>query len=112
MNLCPNAVIPLYNNIYFTQPGQVLTTLSSSTGTESRATLRVANVNQTCAVYALGSNTAGVTIKNIQVDGSRPALGWVQGGYALFEIGGNGWNQVVSNVHAYEPRGWSTIVSH
>ncbi|KAL8283655.1 hypothetical protein RQP46_005450 [Phenoliferia psychrophenolica] len=101
VNLCPNAVIPLYNTIFFTQANQVLTTLGNPTDS-TRATIRPADI--ICQSY----NTPGITISSIQIDGNRPGFGIAPSNinYALMEIGGNSQNQVVKNVRAFEPRGW------
>ena len=51
----------------------------------------------------------GTSIRNIQVDGSRPSLGWIAGGSGLIEIGGNAYYQTVDNCNIQHPRGWSAL---
>lgn len=67
---------------------QTLTTRGNPTDS-TRATLTVANANNTCALFTSIDNVNSVSIQNIQVDGARPSLGIVYGGLALIEIGGN-----------------------
>jgi hypothetical protein len=106
---------------------QTLTTRGNPTDS-TRATLTVANVNNTCALFTSLDSVDSISIQNIQVDGARPSLGIVYGGLALIEVGGNNvsgvlvgkehhWinplfsqaGQTVKNINAYEPRGWSVL---
>jgi hypothetical protein len=52
---------------------------------------------------------SGVAVKNIQINGNRPGLGWMGNGQALVEMGGNAADQIIDNCHVYEPRGWSAL---
>ncbi|KAK4705407.1 hypothetical protein P7C70_g799, partial [Phenoliferia sp. Uapishka_3] len=110
--LCPNVVIPLTNAIWFTAASQTLATAGLPTG-KTRATLQVTGLNQSCAIYAQGVPGANnIALKNVQVDGARPAMGIIPGGVgnsALIEMGGSTTGHVIDNVNAFEPRGWSTL---
>jgi parallel beta-helix repeat protein len=68
--------------------------------------LKVAGSSLTTAIAA--NNQSGVTVENIQVDGSRPALGALTGG-ALLEMGGNASGQVVQDITAHDTRSWSDL---
>lgn len=60
----------------------------------SRAILRVINPDMSCAVYGGGNACQGIAMRNIQIDGARPALGMIWGGLGLVEFGGNTAGQV------------------
>jgi parallel beta-helix repeat protein len=108
-SLCPNTVYNLYNTITFTGPGQEISTAGYPTD-GSRATLVVMGSSMTRAIAGVGFS--GIRILNIQVNGNRPGLGYVPAGtngMALIEIGGISRGQIVQEVHAYEPRSWSTL---
>lgn len=126
-DLCPSAVIKLTNAVFIFWPNQVslnislrwpllthvsacqtLATWGIPTGA-TRATLVVTALDQSCAIYGAINGANGLSVRNIQVDGARPALGMIWGGYALLQLGGNTVGQVVDNVHAFEPRGWSVL---
>jgi hypothetical protein len=68
--LCPGTVVPLYNAIYFTAPYQTLTTLGAPKDS-TRAILRIASPNITCAIWANSVQTLGVALRNIQIGESR-----------------------------------------
>ncbi len=104
--LCPNSKFLLSAPVKFTAPNQSIITMGAPID-NSRAILRVNGAAQATAINAIGRS--GIKIMNIIVDGSRPALGRLASGAALIEIGGYASGQVVRNVHAYEPRGWSTL---
>ncbi|KAL8278529.1 hypothetical protein RQP46_009021 [Phenoliferia psychrophenolica] len=106
--LCKDATIKLTNSIFFTAADQTLTTVGSPTGSH-RATLVVTGVDQSCAIYGAVNGGDNIAVRNIQVDGSRPALGLIGGGIGLIEMGGNNVGHTVDNVHAFEPRGWSVL---
>src|SRR5262249_37753828 len=89
----------------FTAPNQKLYTQGLPAG-GTRAILRINNSGLTNAIYGL--NQSGIVIQNIQVDGARGAFGHLDG-VALIEIGGDAYNQTVSNIVAYGTRTWSTI---
>lgn len=61
---------------------------------DSRAILRIINPEQSCAVYGMGDACQGIAMRNIQIDGARPALGFIWGGLGLVEFGGNTAGQV------------------
>lgn len=103
--LCPSAIFLLNNDVTFTANNQQIYTLGLPTG-NTRAILRINGPNLAIAVNGVSRN--GTVIKNIQIDGSRPALGRIDGGGANIEIG-NAWNQVIDNVFSHDPRGWSCM---
>lgn len=72
----------------------------------SRALLRVDHKDVVTAISA--GNKSRVKLRNVIIDGNRPGLGIGEGG--LIEWGGNGSKQLVEQVKAYEPRGWSVLV--
>ncbi|GAA5892311.1 hypothetical protein JCM5296_003232 [Sporobolomyces johnsonii] len=108
VQLCPGATISIESAIFFTAANQVITTQGNPTD-DTRATIVVAGTNQSCAIYGACDACQNIVVQNIQVDGSRPALGYVTGGPALLELGGNTVGQTVQNCHIYEPRGWSAL---
>lgn len=65
---------------------------------DSRATLAVNNNTMSFAIYGACDYCQGVTLKNIQVYGARDLLGWMPGGAALLELGGNTFGQVYSSL--------------
>ena len=75
----------------------------------ARATVRVTAADQSCAIYGAVWGGDNISIRNIQVDGARSALGIIVGGIGLIELGGDNVGQVVDNVHVYEPRGWTCL---
>jgi Right handed beta helix region len=110
-SLCPNTVYKLYNKITFTAADQEISTEGYPTD-GSRATLQVMGASLSTAISGVGYS--GIRILNIAVNGNRPGLGYMAAppsglGTALIEIGGYSSGQLVQEVHAYEPRGWSTL---
>ena len=67
----------------------------------SRATLVVANSTQCTAIYGACDLCQNIAVRNVQVNGNRPALGQY-GGAGLLEMGGNTKGQTVDNCHLYE----------
>lgn len=106
--LCPGTTILTTNPIFFSHANQTLATLGYPTD-ESRATIVVTGSSQASAVYASSDGTDYVALRNVQINGNRPALGRLQGGSALIEFGGNTVGQVIDQVKVYEPRGWSCL---
>jgi parallel beta-helix repeat protein len=102
--LCPGAVFTLTSAITFTAPDQVIETQGLPIDT-SRANLKIGG-SLTTAIN--GNGQSGVTVRNVQIDGGRPALGRLDGG-ALMEMGASGSNQTVRNVYAHDTRSWSTL---
>ncbi|SCZ98967.1 BZ3500_MvSof-1268-A1-R1_Chr7-1g09334 [Microbotryum saponariae] len=135
VTLCPRATINLTNTIFFTAAGQVLTTAADGvTGNptdDARAKLVVTGAHQSCAIYGACDQCSNIVVSNIQVLGQRDVLGYLSNGLALLELGGmtNGqvsllggvtssvsldsnpspFLQIVRNVKASEPRGWSVV---
>ncbi|KAL8283195.1 hypothetical protein RQP46_005973 [Phenoliferia psychrophenolica] len=106
--LCPGAVINLSGPIVYTAARQVITTKGLPTG-DLRATLVVTGGGQSCAVYGTCPACNSIALTNVQVNGNRPALGWIQNGQGLIEMGGSNTGQVVDSIHSYEPRGWTAL---
>lgn len=68
--------------------------------------------NVCTAVYGSCRGCDNVYLGYVQINGNRPALGYVavkNGGTALLEFGGNSMGQKIEGIRAYEPRGWSAI---
>lgn len=107
VSLCANAVFNLKHPIIFTAHNQELSTEGYPTDS-TRATLIVTGVNQTAAIYGNCVECSGLKLRNIQVNGNRPALGLFPGSGNI-EIGGPTTDQLVDHVHSYEPRGWSCL---
>ncbi|BGP47899.1 hypothetical protein JCM10450v2_003764 [Rhodotorula kratochvilovae] len=108
--LCPGATISITNAIFFTEANQVLTTYGNPTD-NTRATLVVKGSSQSCAIYGVQAPLDNVVLRNLQINGNRPALGRIADGLALIEMGGDTTGQKISSVHAWEPRGWSVLHS-
>lgn len=104
--LCSGAVFELREPVVFQRDGQQLYTQGTPTGA-TRATLRVVGPSLDSALVLTGRN--GARVSHIIVDGGRPALGRIPGGEALIRAGGDATGQIIENVRAFEPRGWSTI---
>ncbi|KAL8277567.1 hypothetical protein RQP46_009999 [Phenoliferia psychrophenolica] len=85
--LCQGATISLTNAVFFSAADQTLTTAGAPTGT-TRATLVVTAADQSCAIYGIVQGGDNIAVRNIQVDGARPALGILVGGIGLIELGG------------------------
>jgi hypothetical protein len=106
--LCDHSLFPLSAPVRFTAAGQSLTTAGYPTD-GARAILRVEGPTQAIAISGQCPACSGITLRNLQVDGNRPALGRLPHGAALIEMGGNVKGQTIEAVRAYEPRGWSTL---
>ena len=104
--LCPGAVFNLSNSVVFTAANQQIYTQGLPTDS-TRATLVIASSAISTAI--VGNGQSGVVVENIQVNGSRPALGVLSSGGALMEMGGAGSNQTVQNIYAHDTRSWSTL---
>ncbi len=103
--LCPSAVFALRDTVIFVEDDQEIHTQGFPTD-DSRALLRVDHEGVVTAVSS--GNKSRVKLRNVIIDGNRPELGIGEGG--LIEWGGNGSEQLVEWVKAYEPRGWSVLV--
>lgn len=106
--LCPGATILTTNPIFFAHANQTLATLGYPTD-DSRATIVVTGSDQSIAVYGSSDGTDYIALRNLQINGNRPALGRLSQGSALIEFGGNTVGQVIDQVKVYEPRGWSCL---
>jgi parallel beta-helix repeat protein len=100
--LCAGAVFSLSAPVKFTAPRQEITTEANAT---SPATLRIVAASLTTAVD--GSGQDAVILRNVVVDGNRPALGRLEGP-ALVQMGGAN-DQVVRDNRLVEPRSWSAL---
>ncbi|KAK4047461.1 hypothetical protein OIV83_005373 [Microbotryomycetes sp. JL201] len=108
--LCPNAVLNLVDTIHFTDKNQTLQTGPGSVDPSQYATLRVTGRSQSTAVYTAADGRDGATLRNVIVDGNRPNLGWGGvGSGPLIQMGGNNKGQLIENVKAFEPRGWTAL---
>ena len=58
----------------------------------TRATIMVNNSTISAAIYATSGD--GITLRSVIINGNRAALGWMQTGLALIEMGGNSLNQM------------------
>ncbi|GAA98691.1 uncharacterized protein L969DRAFT_20835 [Mixia osmundae IAM 14324] len=109
VSLCPNTVYTITSYIIFTAHGQELSTQGYPTGS-SRALINVMGSGQATAIYGACGDCNFIKMRNIQINGNRPLLGRLtENGWGLMEIGGPTNGQVVDNVHAYEPRGWTAM---
>jgi len=106
--LCAGAELSLVGPIIYSARNQEISTQGYPTGS-SRATLKVTGDDQDVAIWMNCDQCIGTSIRNIQVDGSRPSLGWIAGGSGLIEIGGNAYYQTVDNCNIQHPRGWSAL---
>ncbi|KAM0790359.1 hypothetical protein ACM66B_003242 [Microbotryomycetes sp. NB124-2] len=108
--LCPNSVLNLVDTIHFTNKNQTLQTGPGSVDPGNYATLRVTGRSQNTAVYTAADGRDGATLRNVIVDGNRPNLGWGGiGSGPLIQMGGNNKGQLIENVRAFEPRGWTSL---
>ncbi|KAM0755791.1 hypothetical protein T439DRAFT_376089 [Meredithblackwellia eburnea MCA 4105] len=106
--LCANAVINIQNPIQFSAANQVLTTKGLPIG-DTRATIQVQGLAQTCAIYGACTSCGGISLTNVIVYGNRPGLGWVLNGLGLIEMGGSTSGQTIDNIKSYEPRSWTAL---
>jgi parallel beta-helix repeat protein len=107
--LCPRAVFELGETILFTANNQSIYTEGYPTDS-TRALLRIVGKSVATAISAEGNDY--VSIKNVIIDGSRPALGIADGalinfGRGVLDMDAEG--HVVEWVKAYEPRGWTVV---
>jgi len=103
--LCQKARFLISKPILLTAPGQELTT-EGSPAEPLQATIKVSDAALDTAIFSRASN---IHIHHIRVDGSRQALGRINKGGALIEIGGSVKDIAVDHVRAFDPRGWSTL---
>ena len=106
--LCPATVFRLTAPIVLTAEYQLLET-EIKRSPSNHAILRVEGADQSTAIQACCAKCSNDHIRNLDVDGSRPALGRIAEGDALITMGGPTRDQVIEGVRAYEPRGWSTL---
>lgn len=106
--LCPGATFALRAPVTYTAARQSVFTVGYPTG-NTRATLVVTGSRQTAAVFGNCGTCNDISLRNVQVNGNRPALGRLDPGQALLEFGGPTSGQWIDQVHAYEPRAWSCL---
>lgn len=109
--LCKGAVFNISNPIVFSRDYQKLYTSGHPTG-DKRALLRVTHESVVKAIIMHGRSN--VELSSVVVDGNRPEFGDVKYspvlfGGALISAGGSVVGQVISNIKAYEPRGWTCL---
>ena len=106
--LCAGARFALKAPVVYTAARQSIFTEGYPNG-DTRATLTVTGAEQTAAIFGNCGTCNDISLRNVQVDGSRPRLGRKDPGAALIEFGGPTRGQWVDRVHAYEPRAWSAL---
>jgi hypothetical protein len=90
--------------LHFVTQGQKLYTTGHPTGT-GRAVLRLQDPST--ATVLVGNGVDDVSLAYVEIDGSRPALNWLNGGDALVSL--TGQNVEVGFSYIHDPRGWSTL---
>lgn len=109
VELCQNARLDLTAPIQFTAANQVLQTQGRPSG-NGRATLKLVSTAHTGLIFAFGQGLDYVELRSVILDGNRAELGQYQGASsAIIEMGGNTVGQVVSDIYAFDPRGWSCL---
>lgn len=106
--LCAGGRFALKAPVVYTAARQSIYTEGYPSG-DTRATLTVTGAEQTAAVFGNCGACNDISLRNVQVNGNRPALGRRDPGQALLEFGGPTSGQWVDWVHAYEPRAWSAL---
>ena len=101
--LCEGAIFELGDVISFTADDQAIFTRGFPTD-DTRALLKVVGAN---AATVEAGNNSRVRLRNVIIDGNRPALGTAPA--ALIEFGSTGSGNMVEWVKAFEPRGWSVL---
>ncbi|KAK4046729.1 hypothetical protein OIO90_006460 [Microbotryomycetes sp. JL221] len=108
--LCPGTTMNLVDTIHFTNKNQTLQTGPGDVDSSQYATLKVTGKSQATAIYTAADGRDGARVRNLIVDGNRPQLGWGGvGSGPLIQMGGNNKGQLIENVRAYEPRGWTAL---
>ena len=79
IQLCPNTVISINNQISFTANDQEISTQGYPTDA-TRATIKVAQGSQVGTLVS-GAFHSGIRLLNVQIDGDRPNNGLLQGDY-------------------------------
>lgn len=75
----------------------------------TRATLTITSATQSCAIFGACPSCSGCQLRSVQIAGQRNVLGRIPDGIALIEMGGSNSGQVIREVKAWEPRGWSVL---
>jgi len=98
--------------IHFAAPKQEISTEGYPTD-NTRATIVVSGAvsngtGHTTAIDGTCANCNGITLRNIQINGTRAGASPTAGG-ANIEMGGPNSNQLIEYVHSYDPRSWSCL---
>ncbi|SCV68105.1 BQ2448_226 [Microbotryum intermedium] len=107
--LCTFAQVPEVPHLFHGQKPSPSTRGAATDSSRATIVVVVKGNTQSTAIYGVNVGSDGCAISNIQIDGSRPALGWISAGQALIEMGGTNMGHVISNIRAFEPRGWSVL---
>ncbi|KAF8505871.1 hypothetical protein F5888DRAFT_481064 [Russula emetica] len=112
LRLCPNGQYMIQAPILFAAPNQEISTEGYPTD-NSRATLVVSGPvangqGHTTAIDGTCGNCSGITLRNIQINGTRAGASPTLGG-ANIEMGGPNSDQLIEYVHSYDPRSWSCL---
>lgn len=75
----------------------------------TRATLTITSPTQSCAIFGACPSCSGCQLRSVQIAGQRNVLGRIPDGIALIEMGGSNSGQVIREVKAWEPKGWSVL---
>ncbi|ORX37311.1 hypothetical protein BD324DRAFT_625659 [Kockovaella imperatae] len=108
LELCRNQIYSLTDVLSYTAAGQEIST-EKYPKDESRATLKVAGFNVTCAVKATANGLDGIALRNVQIDGNRGNEPIYTAPQANIEFGGMNSGQLIEYVRSYDPRGWSCM---
>lgn len=108
VQLCPGATLQLQGPIIYSARNQEISTQGYPTGS-TRGKLQVTGDDQDVAIWMNCDQCIGTSIRNIEIDGARPALGWIGGGSCLVELGGNAYYQTVTRSNIHDPRGWCAV---
>jgi len=71
----------------------------------------VTGSDQSCAIFAACDACQNIAVQNIQVYGARDTRGWISGGIALLEMGGNTKGQVSSSAPSLYPKYHTDLVT-
>lgn len=104
--LCQFSTFSLSSTISFNAPSQEIHTAGFPINDAAKALLRIDNPALQTAVA--GANQSGVKLRNIKIDGGRPSSTATTGN-ALISLGGDATGQVVEQVRAWEPKGWTVL---
>ncbi|KAL1734432.1 hypothetical protein EV714DRAFT_281175 [Schizophyllum commune] len=112
LQLCPGETYTLTDTIFYTAPGQELSTAGYPTG-DDRALLVINGAinngtGHTTAVDASCDDCDNTSLRNVQIFGNRGDRTITTGG-ANIEFGGQNSGQLIEYVRSYDPRSWSCL---